>query len=106
MSVKYDWLENFVLVYNDLVGFDKHCFGGHSVSILHRNGKCGIIFYRKKDEAPRFSQKLNQAYDSVNDDWCGYRFGGIYNAEKCYDDIVAKANARRIERIGFAVITL
>lgn len=61
MSVKYDWLENFVLVYNDMWGFDKHTISGYRVESLHRNNKCGFVFYRWKSEKPTFRDNYNVA---------------------------------------------
>lgn len=97
MSDKYDWLENFCLVYNDLHGFDQHCFSGCRIDSLHRNGKCGIIFYRTKDEPPKFSDRYDEAYKINEDVWCG-------NAEEGYNNIVAKLNEKGIGWTGVAVI--
>lgn len=97
MEYKYDWLEHFLLVYNDLSGFENHCFGGYGISSLHRNGKCGIVFYRTKGEAPRFSNRYDEAYQ-INDET------GCSNAQKGYANIVAKLDQRGIGWSGCAVI--
>lgn len=97
MSDKYDWLEIFCLVYNDLYGLDKHCFNGDRVDSLHRNGKCGIVFYRTKGEPPRFSHRYDEAY-KINDDV------NCWDAQTGYTNIVDKLNASGIGWTGCAVI--
>lgn len=103
MRDKYDWLENFVLVYKDLYGPDKHCFKGNQVSSLRRSGKCGIVFYRTKGDPPKFTHKYNEAYQIVNNGKCG-RKNLIYRADRCLNDITSWANGRGIGWIGSAVI--
>lgn len=105
MTVKYDWLENFCLVYNDLHGFDQHCFNGDRAESLHRNGKCGIVFYRNKGEPHKFSNRRDEAC-KIADDACKVVEGAWHaNAEEGYKAIMAKLGERRIQWIGCAVIT-
>ena len=44
---KYDWLLFHCMVYDDIHGFEKHCFSGSEVFKLHFHGKCAIAFYAK-----------------------------------------------------------
>ena len=101
MSVKYDWLETVVIVYNDLVGFDKHCFNGYRVHSLHRNNKCGIVFYQDKNKKPKVSDRYTEA-SSIVDGIKSYKLG--FDAMECYDIIAANLNATGIEWTGLAVI--
>jgi len=99
MHDKYDWLENFCLVYNDLLGSDKHWFDGDRVESLHHKGKtCGIVFYRTKDETPKFSDRYDEAYKIVK----GVK--DCFNAQRCYTLIVASIKERGIGLTGCAVI--
>lgn len=105
MRVKYDWLENFTLVYNDLQGFDQHCFSGDRINSLHRNEKCGIVFYRQKREPLRFSNRYDEAFKIVNDA-CKVVNGSCFpSAQNLHSNIVAKLAERGIEWTGCAVIT-
>lgn len=58
MNEKYDWLENVVVVYNDLHGYDKHTIGGYYVHSFHYRGKCAVVFYRRKGELPRYYNRF------------------------------------------------
>lgn len=105
MHDKYDWLENFCLVYNDLHGFDQHCFNGYRADSLHRNGKCGIVFYRPKDEPPRFSNRYDEARMIVNDSVMAIDGSWFPNAQDCHKTIVARLRERSIGWTGCSVTT-
>ena len=101
MNAKYDWLETVVLVYNDLVGSDKHCLNGYRVESLHRNGKCGIVFYQDKNKEPKVSDRYAEASTIAH--WArGYKQG--FDAQQCYDTIAAHLKTSGIEWRGLAVI--
>lgn len=98
MSYKYDWLEIFALVYNDLSGYDKHCFNGHRVSSLHRNQKCGIVFYRTRGEPPKYPDRYDEAYNILDEGHCG-------NAKAGFESFEKKLDVRGIGWSGFLVIS-
>lgn len=98
MRYKYDFLENFVVVYNDMWGFNNHCFNGFRVDSLHRNGKCGIVFYRTKGEDPRFSHRSSEAYKILDD----VHSDGALDA---YRTIESKLNDKGIGWTGCLVIS-
>src|SRR6218665_1083414 len=96
MRDKYDWLENFVIVYNDLHGSDKHYFNGKRVHSIHYKDKVGIVYYRTKGKPPRFSNRYDEAYNILNRD--------CYHAQSCYNDITKQLIGRGIGFTGCAVI--
>lgn len=107
ISDKYDWLQNFVLVYKDKYGFDTDTFNGSRVESLHRNGKRGIVFYRTIGKLPRYSKRYDEAKKIVEQVHCGSLALDREDrptARKCYADIVAKLEARDIGWTGCVVI--
>lgn len=97
MRDKYDWLENFCLVFSDWQKIDQYYFSGDCVDSLHRKGKCEIVFYRTKGEPQRFSDRYEEAYKIVDEIYCG-------NSQEGHQNIVAKTKARGIGWMGCAVI--
>jgi len=103
ISVKYDWLENFVLFYDDMWGPDKHEVKGEHVANYHRNGRCGVVFYRRKDEKPKFSNRYDEAYRIVVDTSIAGVFSP-YRADDCYEKISNVLKVKGIAWTGFVVI--
>jgi hypothetical protein len=111
MGKKYYWLENYCLVYDDVRGSDKHWFNGYRVASLHRNGKCGIVFYRTKGVP--VTQEISSAYKEVSklidDISCPPTVGWFFtygaHAKDCYNKIEAKIDAAGIEWTGIFVIS-
>lgn len=48
LNVDHPSYDITVMMYNDLMGFHKHCFNGTRCEKLHYHGKCGIVFYCNK----------------------------------------------------------
>jgi len=101
---KYDFKEMVVLIYNDIVGFDKHTFGGQHLNILHFNGKCGIIFCAdKRGQCSSPQLQIAQSLLSNIAHSQSY-FYPIYNANFWYDSVNKKIGEHRIARIATVVI--
>jgi len=50
IDAKYDFEEMVVLIYDDIVGFDKHTIEGHRIDILPLSGKSGLVFSDSRDQ--------------------------------------------------------
>jgi len=105
ISVKYDWLENYVLVYDDMVGSDLHHIIGPIAHSFHRNGKCCFVIVRYRGEPQQYSWRNDEARKIISKVLFSRGSFATPRAEEDCLLIEAALNATGIQWSYLAVIT-
>lgn len=92
---KYDWLENYCLIFDAKSG--QYFVDGSCVESLNRNGKCGVIFCRPIGKPPRCPERFVEAWKAIDLIECD-------NAVEGGKNILAKLGEIGFEWIGLAVV--